>query len=66
MTMFKTIWNFVRGYKQWFIGLSILIVSCFGAQMGLTDKQIIEITAFLGGSVIVNKVGNQLIAEPKK
>ena len=63
--MFTQIWNFVRGYKQWFIGLSILVVSCFGTQMGLTDKQIIEITAFLGGSVIVNKVGNQLIAEKK-
>jgi hypothetical protein len=36
--MIAKIWNFVRGYKQW----------------------------FLGGSVIVNKVGNQLIAEPKK
>jgi len=63
MMMFTKLWNFVRGYKQWFLGLAGLIVSCFGTQMGLTDKQIIEILAFISGSVIVNKVGNQLIAE---
>ena len=61
--MIQNIWNFVRGYKQFFLGLAILIVSCFGRQMGLTDDQVIQITAFLGGSVIVNKVGNKLIAE---
>lgn len=59
----RKIWNFVRGYKQFFLGLATLIVSCFGSQMGLTDKQIIEITAFLGGAVIVNKVGNKVIKE---
>jgi hypothetical protein len=66
LTVLKGIWNTVRGWKQWILGAAIVTITCFGNQwFGLTDKQIIEIVAFLGGGVLVNKVGNKLIPENK-
>jgi hypothetical protein len=66
LTVLTSIWNFLRGAKQWFLGAAIVVITCFGGQwFGLTDKQIIEIVAFLGGGVLVNKAGNKLIPEAK-
>ena len=67
LTVLKGTWNTVRGWKQSALGLSIVVIACFGNQwFGLTDKQIIEITAYLGGGVLANEGLNKLIAEPKK
>lgn len=62
LTVLTAVWNTVRGWKQGLLGASIVVITCFGNQwFGLTDKQIIEITAFLGGGILVNKAGDKLI-----
>jgi hypothetical protein len=64
--MIAKLWNWVRGYKQYFIGIAIITVNTFGVKWGLTEDQIAWVNGILGGAVLANKVGNKIIPETTK